>query len=372
VVASLGTGQSPWDYYDELAKDHVISTSAVELMDEPMMARDAPYVWQYQMGLDNLERNLGNWACAQLAGRPASHAAGIDTATPPRPMNTDTRVFGAILNNEDSSITPSDRPLRDALAECGATLAASVTVPYGSNDTPEYQNAMVTMRSKGVTTIFTLAHILVYAQLSSAASSESYFPEWLVTNYEYLGTDGYQHAFHQDSSQLRDTFGLLSEPMEWRISEHMEYQAKRSVDPTYDPSTSASPFAGVGPGTAASAGTGLAQEVEDNIYHSILLLASGLQMAGPHLTPESFAAGLHRTVFPNPENWQMEGKVGFPGDNHAMTTDVAELWWSPTAPSPYPDEGSGAFCYVNGGERFALGGFPRQDTAFQGPCFDGA
>src|SRR5437868_1214001 len=44
-------------------------------------------------------------------------------------------------------------------------------------------------------------------------------------------------------------------------------------------------------------------------YRGVLMMAAGLQMAGPHLTPETFAAGLQKTVFPNPDTPLEEGKV---------------------------------------------------------------
>ena len=34
-------------------------------------------------------------------------------------------------------------------------------------------------------------------------------------------------------------------------------------------------------------------------YRAVLLLASGLQMAGPVLTPVTFERGLHRTIYPD-------------------------------------------------------------------------
>src|SRR5688572_19502378 len=44
----------------------------------------------------------------------------------------------------------------------------------------------------------------------------------------------------------------------------------------------------------------------------------------------------------------MAGAVGFSDGDHTMTDDVTEIWWGITAPSPYPDDPPGTFCYVDG------------------------
>jgi hypothetical protein len=220
-------------------------------------------------------------------------------------------------------------------------------------------NTILNMRQKGVTSIFCVCHIGVLDGLAAAANAQGYYPEWLLSSYELTDWDGEQHAIDPGANgQLPHAFGLMAEPVEWYQSEHMEYVAMRSANPGFHPT--------------GEGATGLGQEQADEQYHSLLLLASGIQMAGPTLNPTSFAAGLHRAVFPNPDTWQMEGHVGFDNDSYSMTVDLAEFWWSQTARSPYADEGAGAFCYVDGGARHRLGSYPREDRAFSGTCFDGS
>lgn len=108
------------------------------------------------------------------------------------------------------------------------------------------------------------------------------------------------------------------------------------------------------------------------LYQSLLVLASGIQMAGPNLTPETFARGLQSQAFPNPEHPLRAGNVGF-ARNHSMTNDVAEIWWNETARDPYGDGGPGAHCYIDGGARRTAGRWPSGDDAyFAPPCDSGA
>jgi hypothetical protein len=110
-------------------------------------------------------------------------------------------------------------------------------------------------------------------------------------------------------------------------------------------------------------------------YHDLLLIASGLQMAGPHLTPTTFTRGLQKAAFPSPyPEPNMEGRVGFAGGSHAMTLDAAVWWWSNVDRSPYTDESTGAICYYQHGARFLSGRWQKidgPDPLFQGPCDSG-
>jgi hypothetical protein len=104
----------------------------------------------------------------------------------------------------------------------------------------------------------------------------------------------------------------------------------------------------------------------------MLLIASGIQMAGPKLTPATFEAGLQRAMFPNPDHPIKAGKVGFFGGSHAMTIDAAEIWWSASSPGPYPDASGGTYCYVDNGARHSIGTFPKGgDPFFNQPCDSG-
>ena len=54
-------------------------------------------------------------------------------------------------------------------------------------------------------------------------------------------------------------------------------------------------------------------------YNELLILAAGIQLAGPNLTPETFAQGLASTTFPNP------GAAGAPFFQATVGFDPAAL-----------------------------------------------
>jgi hypothetical protein len=80
-------------------------------------------------------------------------------------------------------------------------------------------------------------------------------------------------------------------------------------------------------------------------------------MAGTHLTPQAFADGLNKTVFPNPQTNLRMGNVGFLGGNHGMTDDGVEFWFSTADQGPYVNQGppDPTVCYINHGQRIQPG-----------------
>jgi hypothetical protein len=153
--------------------------------------------------------------------------------------------------------------------------------------------------------------------------------------------------------QLRHTFGLTMIPRQIKLTDAPSWYAGKEGDPTFND------------------GGQWHGAVRNEMYRALLILASGVQMAGPHLTPETFEAALNRTVFPNPDHFTLPGKVSFQGD-HTMTEDVAEWWYDPAATSPYGDDGPGSMCYVDHGVRRKITDFPIGDGAlFTPPCDSG-
>ena len=125
----------------------------------------------------------------------------------------------------------------------------------------------------------------------------------------------------------------------------------------------------VDPGSTPKGPDSVDVEVDQEVYRNLLMLYSGFQMAGPHLSPQTFADGLAHAVFPNPTTPLMAGHVGFAGYTYSMTIDGAEFWWGNNQPSPYPDT-PGANCYVADGVRHGSGQWPKGgDPFFKGPCY---
>lgn len=286
--------------------------------------------------------HLGEWACARLAGKVARHAGQGD-------LRTKKRVFGVYLVSGSSDYPLDSSELTDRLAACGARPPVVIEDPNSEQDAV---NVAVKMKSEGVTTIFCLCHIIQAKTLGTAVTSQLYFPEWIISTYD-LQDNNFVMDLSLPPEQREHLFGLQMVPKQVSAENLPSVWARLEVDPDYDVSS---------PTTLNEA------------YRQMLILASGVQMAGPRLTPETFAQGLQRTVFPNPLTPILAGRVGYEGGAHGMTNDAIEYWWSESAPSPYVEgEGNGAMCYV-GRKRYRLGEYEKgsDDVFFKPPCDSGA
>lgn len=111
-------------------------------------------------------------------------------------------------------------------------------------------------------------------------------------------------------------------------------------------------------------------------YQELMLLASGIQMAGPRLTPQSFADGLHTTTFPNPGAATApfyRGTVGFANGDPVMVDDYTAFWLDTRTTGQEVGQSTGinqskAMCAVELGRRWTESTWPRVDRYYQGPC----
>jgi hypothetical protein len=350
--ASVGSPNSDaaTDYYDELAKDRVVvAVDGWASLTEPWLAARDPYTWQYEMANDQEFGNLGEWACRWLVGRPAKYA-GDPT------LQARTRSFAIVFTQGNSGDPASAQPLKTQLASCGAgQLAADIEYP-GADATQDAQSAAIELASSHATTVFCLPEYMEdCVSVRQAATRERFFPEWILTSYGYSDHNAPLELYQDDRTQLAHTFGVTFEPRQIRPAEQPWWSALSEVDPTQ-----------------ANDHTAEMDWEESLQYRNFLLLMSGIQLAGPRLTPSALAAGLQRAVFPNPTTAAEEGAVGFAGGRHSMTVDAAVWWWSNTAQSPYSDEQAGSICYVDGGARHPDGRWPAPSAAEEQQLFGAA
>jgi hypothetical protein len=348
-------------YYDALARRGIVSVSAnyagPSRQTEKDLTAHAPYEWSYYQSLDIIERHLAELICKQLVGKRAAFAGGSEAVKD--------RRFGLIVDATVRGGTPIDgEPLLGLTRRCGAQWStafvqfADASIPNAAidgNKTPIAQ-----FRGDGVTSIVCLClnYELRGAQQDAYTSSPPYLPEWVINGYGLQDSD-YQGGTSWVPPSDQNVFGLRSYNKSQPREAMPFWKALREVDPTFP-------------------------EGDLNVdwsYWNLLVLASGIQLAGPNLTAESFQQGLQRTHFPNPGCGgppDFQACVGFEGGSHTMIKDTALVWWDPNQPSVEYDyaktknqyaskTGRGAYCYADLGVRRTLGSWPKQDP----PIFNG-
>jgi Periplasmic binding protein len=347
VVGSVNTSGHDC-YVDELARNGVISVSrGGDSGTSSWLASLAPYAWQYAMPVDTLLSQWGAWACAGLAGHPASYS------TDPT-ISSAKRVFGLI--NETSSAqgaySITSQPLRDALASCGESLKAEARVDISSTqqETNDSRSAIQQMKAAHVSTILCLCLNFNSQYVSGAASGEGYFPEWSM--YDLFGLNLQVKGWWPNSDQRQSLFGVFSYPAQLPYASEPVNWALADVQPGFQVTDE------------------LDLEQAEEVYWTLLVLSSGIQMAGPDLTPANFEHALQTTTFPNPPSPLAQGRVGFQGGAHNMIRDFITARWSDAAPDAHPDQPNGAWCYSHRAQRYGPGTpWPSDPDLKQAPCY---
>jgi hypothetical protein len=337
-------------YQQELARRNIVS-----VVGEPKYAtaadyrRLAPYAWSYSPTLDEVEQNSGQFVCTSLAGRPARFADGLQKLA--------TRKFAIFVSRPKSRSIPVSA-LQAELQRCGVN---DVTV-YDIDRNDDNTRSTATfgrLRSDGVSSIILLAHQFDAGQYMFAAPPD-FRPEWILTGMPLQDNEA-EWAVH-GAAQKQRLFGPWSFNKLLAPEDTPAYRAQQDFTGDADSTVNDTRTA------AGRAGDPYFQSA----YRALLLLASGIQLAGPNLTPESFARGLQGTPFPNPNPgaapWY-QARVGFRPGEFTMTGDAAVAWWSDAADS-YGGGGlnqRGGFCYVGRGTRFSPGQWQDVEPALFDP-----
>jgi len=327
-------------YYDRLAQHKIIGIdSHASQRTEAHYTRFAPYEWNYLPAFDTMMRNYGEWICKTLAGGAPEHAGtGISGRAE--------RVFGIAYHRAADQSAPDVELITRLLNDCGIEPAATVEISNASQ-------VILRFVEQRVTSVICLCQGGHYFDvLMPEATRQAFFPEWLVSSYHYIDYDGVGQKFPPEHAE--HAFGITFHN-KWLPQKDMPwYQAIKEADPNY-----------------STGDDGYASAAYER-YYELLLLASGIQMAGPNLTPQTFQQGMFKARFPAKGSgraplFEVGGGFG-PGD-HSWADDAAVIWYSPTGPSYTTNQRRGTYCYVEHGRRWGIGQWPRGPMPlFEGDC----
>jgi hypothetical protein len=343
----------------------------------------APYIWGTGLP-DETSAYLmrAEVICNEIAPYPPDFAGEADL----KPPVTKARSFGLIwpgassLDNTDA-YKAGAAFFADQLRKCGIDLKENVSFPIVDTNGPaDAQTLMAKFKNKKITDVILVADPIDPIYLTGAATKQNYFPEWIDTG-----------------SALTDEthFGRLYDQTQWKNAFGVSFLPDR-VPPSISDAWNVWHWANAGqnPPASYSAGT---------LYLFALSFMSGVQLAGPHLTPQSFQCGeppytsqTHSgplgsksavacvgKVYPGmfgagvaPTNYKARianpvvswGSQVWPWDDYNVFDDGTLIWWDPSASGPDEtnSQGVGMWRYMRGGKRYLYGQFPRG----QQPWFD--
>jgi hypothetical protein len=364
-------------YQNTLARDGVLCWCTVTVPASYYL-NWAPYIWGTGLP-DETQAYLmrAEVICKELAAYPPRFAGEADLNTPVAKK----RKFGLIwpgasqLVNSDAYVAGA-KFFAQQLAKCGINLGQdNVSFPIVDTNGPaDATTLMAKFHNDHVTTVILVSDPIDPIYLTNAASKQQYFPEWFDTGSALIDETHYGRLY--DQSEWKGAFGVsfLPDriPTPAQEAERMWGWANK----------------GAAPPAKYAANNGL--------YVFAFGFATGVELAGPNLTPYTFQCGeapyTSRTHsgplgsknpvacvgknypgmfgYPiSPAHYQNRvsnavlswGARLWPWDDYNEADDGTLIWWDGNAQGndETGSSGTGMWRYLYGGKRYMYGQFPR-------------
>ena len=326
---------TPPAFAEELAARGVPCIMCAEGQSRNFYKKTGPFVFARFPTLEEYYANGAEYIGKRLAGRPAKWAGDL-----PAGIKTATRKFGLIYPEKENAKSGVDF-FRAELAKFGVTLTEAVGyTPNVSTAQEQATNLIVQLKDKGVTSIFLMSDFLYPVFFTREATNQRYFPEWIISGSELTDTTFVGRLF--DQQQWRHAFGVAAQAVYWDNPEQSAaFKEYRHILPNSGPND---------PGVTIH-GRRWGPEI----------LFRGIQMAGPNLTPTTFAQGLF--AFPAAGGNPTSPLIAHTLLNPNSQKDFTEVYWDPaaTGPDETGQNAIGVLLKVDGGKRYQLGAWPRTD-----------
>ena len=240
--------------------------------------------------------------------------------------------------------------LRDQLADAGIELATDIPFELDLERAQETARTIIArLEDEDITTVLYYGDPFTPGPLTKEAAAQDFNPEWILGPSALADTTFF--ARMMDGEQWSHGFGMSLPP------------GRAAADTNVSVRIYEWAF-----GEAPPANTVTVAEPP------LRVLFTGISLAGPELTPETFRDGLFRAppAGGGPTapavSWGDHGI--WPDPDYGLVDDMTIVWWDPEATGE--DElgaaGSGMYRYALGGQRYKLGDLP--DSVEEAGLFD--
>jgi len=314
-------------YADALAQQGVVNIGAPYPSREWFEAR-RPYSWSlFPDGTIVVEAGVAAFTARFQPGSTADFAGPGLQGKP--------RVYGVVAP-ENQEYQESVRAFVNRANASGMPIAIELKYKLDLATMPnQASNIIAQLKNKGVTTVICACDpVMLALGMTPKAREQSYNPEWLTSGLAFVDQDMVSQLIYQE--QWSRAYGIAynaeSEPQGGSFPYHAYKQMRPNDEPAF----------GV-----------------EELYYQMYILAIGIQMAGPNLTPETFEAGL----FAYPGGSGPRGLWGFGPGDYTPTDDFREIWWDPNRISAQNNK-PGAWVQLNGGRRWTPANPPTGPAGF--------
>jgi hypothetical protein len=298
-------------------------------MSQQWLSSRAPYEWSTFTDCDTIVKTVTSYYIAKLGGKPASYAGG-DLKGKPRKVGIiapDSDWFQTCVANSVGALRAAGLNEEASLAPFTYRLDLNAMAPQAYAVVPQ-------LVANGVTTVLCACDPLMLLFLTAKAREQGFTPEWVETGVAFSDQDAVAEIFDQQSWD--GAFGISFGGDLLTLSGGPGYRAFKSVHPDAVPS-----------------------KTVEALFYQIQMLAIGIQMAGPNLTPQTFQAGMFRY----PATGGPAGTWDFGPGDFTGPGDAREVFYSAAAKSTATN-GTGAWIDPsNGTKRYKAGQFPPGDPS---------
>ena len=344
VIEGNPSAPIPNVFAREAAAQGLICICTTSLTDD-FYAENKPYIFSSLPTITEYGMHTAEYIAKRLNNKNAKWAG--DDKFPGQQMRNQKRKFGLIyLEGNEGRVDPEGKRARnDLVAELkkyGISLAADVGYLYdpGRNQV-DMTNMIAALKRAGVTTIILYVDPLSPALITQEATRQQYFPEWFIAGTGLSDTTAAGRIY--DQQQWAQAFGISPLWITWQtVARSNGYREFHHGMP------------GMRPGD---------EGVLINIYRAYpQLLGIGIQMAGPNLTPDSFARGLFN--YPRTGGKPAAPLVYFTRQLPTGIKDMIEIWYDETGrgPDERGEQGTGLIMKADMGRRYQVGQWPQTDA----------
>ena len=320
------------------AQDKMVEFFGGAYFDETWYQQFNPYVWATTQECERIGAMSAEVYGTLLAGKPAVYAGDPS-------LKSQTRKFGTYVPNLPEYAHCTQLSQQDMESTYHVSTSAINTVfTYGldiSTFQQSAQQAILQFKAGGVTTIITACDPFSLSLLTKAAAAQNYHPEWLL-NGAALDDADLQAQTYDQSEVAGHLFGMS------------EAAPQTSF---FGPSSPAGQLYQKLTGHQIPDGT-------DGQYSQLVWIFNALQAAGPNLTPQNMARGIHAIPTLGAPDYQYgtwssnTGPSGQAGSgDHTAVSDDRFVYWNAGATSPINGK-PGTYVALFGGKRYALGDWP--------------
>ena len=333
----FGGGTGPFSQC--AAQDHLVEFNGDGYYNEGTFQSLNPYVWSLTQDCTRLSSNEAEVVATMLANKKAIYAGEPS-------LQGTVRKFGSYFPDVPAYITCAQNFEKIVRAKYHLPTSDFVDYTYSpdiSTFAQSAQQAIVQFKAEGVTTVIIGSDPYSAGLLTKAAAAQNFYPEWFLEGVALTDEDQAVQAYDDPAEVAGHLFGMseLSPPTETSGPRSLAGQLYKKLT-----------------GHTIPSGT-------DGGYSTLIYIFDALQAAGPDLTPQNLARGLHAIPDLGAPLYQYgkwswnSSPSGTPGGgDHTAGVDARFIWWNADAISPINGQ-KGTYEVAFDGKRFTLGQWPK-------------